>query len=182
MVSKIKKLTQAKLKELLDYNPKAGIFTWKVQKNSRVSIGRVAGYVESDGYRRIRIDNNLFVASNLAWLYMEGYWPECVIDHKDRDRDNNKWDNLRHVSRLCNTRNQSVRKKSTSGVTGVHWCKTTKKWNAQIKISGKSYNLGYYKNLTDAVRARWHKEIENNYPNCNTISSAYQHLKKVGIV
>lgn len=45
-------------------------------------------------------------------------------------------------------------KNNTSGIKGVHWHKGIKKWYASISFKGKSYSLGYYKNIEDAAAAR----------------------------
>ena len=121
-----KTLTQNRLKELLHYDPETGIFTWRVSRRGAKS-GSVAG-VHDNGYIRIKIDYELYLAHRLTFLYMEGYFPEYHVDHKNRIRDDNRWSNLRHVSRQCNQRNASIAKDNTSGITGVCWHKNNKKW------------------------------------------------------
>ena len=120
-------LTQERLKELLDYNPDTGVFTRRVSVQG-CKAGDIAGCLNGKGYRRISVDSKVYVASRLAFLYMGGYLPEYDVDHINRIRDDNKWSNLRHVSRQCNMRNGSRRSTNTSGITGVCWCKQYKKW------------------------------------------------------
>lgn len=48
---------------------------------------------------------------------------------------------------------------NTSGVKGVYWHKTEKKWRAFIGVDGKRIQLGDYKEKEDAIRAR--KEYED---------------------
>jgi hypothetical protein len=43
---------------------------------------------------------------------------------------------------------------NTSGYNGVYWNKNSQKWVAQIGFKGKTYYLGSYSKLDDAVRAR----------------------------
>ena len=43
------KLTQSKLKDLLDYDPDTGIFLWKVSTAQRIKVGDVAGCVNKKG-------------------------------------------------------------------------------------------------------------------------------------
>ena len=82
-------LTQSRLKELLHYNPETGIFTWLVSKKG-VKIGNIAGSVNSIGYRYISVDRILYKASRLAWLFIEGYFPENDVDHINRIRDDDR--------------------------------------------------------------------------------------------
>ena len=172
-------ITQKKLKKLLDYNPETGVFRWLVSKKYNIKIGDIAGSINKiSGYRYIGINGKTYRASRLAWLFMKGYWPEHVIDHRDRIQDNNVWDNLRHVSQMCNVKNSKTPSNNTSGVVGVSWYKNRDKWIAFITTSKKQIKLGYYTNLIDAVRARWEAEKKYGWPNCNTTSSAFEFLQK----
>jgi len=171
---KTKKLTQKRLKELIYYNPETGVFTWKVSKGTAIK-GSIAGSIDN-GYRRILIDYNPYREHRLAFLYMEGYFPENEIDHINRRRHDNRWLNLRQVSRQCNARNCNIAINNKSGVTGVYWYKNREKWCAGIRIDGKQITLGYFLNKTEAVRARWESEKKYNFPNCNSTSSAFQYL------
>ena len=47
-------VTQARLKELLDYDPVSGIFTWRKTRARRAMKGMTAGYL-ADGYIKIGI-------------------------------------------------------------------------------------------------------------------------------
>jgi len=174
------KLTQEKLKELLGYSPETGVFTWNVFKRN-VKSGDVAGTVHPHGYTYIGVNGKRYKASRLAWLYMEGYYPENYIDHIDRDRGNDKWANLRHVSQSCNLRNASMKSTNKSGVTGVNWDKNKNSWHAQITVNYKNLWIGRFKEKIDAVKARWEAEKKYNFPNCNTTSSAYEFLKREGV-
>ena len=119
----------------------------------------------------------IFARLSLAFLYMEGYFPENFVDHKNRIRDDNRWKNLRHVSHLCNMRNQSVAKNNVSGVTGVIWNSQRKRWRGSITIMNKNEFLGHFMTMKEAVRARWDAEVKYGFPNCNTTSSAYVFLQ-----
>lgn len=176
------KLTQKRLKEVLYYDPDAGIFRWLVTYQ-RVKTGDIAGSVsKTTGYRCIYINGKSYIASRLAYLYMEGYFPEYEIDHKDGNKNNDVWSNLRHVSHLCNMRNQKIRRTNTSGVTGVYWEKRHNKWYASICMFGKRKYLGSYINFIDAVKARWKAEKKYGWPGCDENSSAFNYLKQGGII
>ena len=51
-------------------------------------------------------------------------------------------------------RAKTVRRNNTSGVPGVNWRETKKKWRAEICFKGKRYELGDFARFEDAVRAR----------------------------
>jgi len=170
------KVTQKYLKELFIYNPDTGIFTRIVDKGNE-KIGSMAGYKNANGYVYISIDGKRYNASRLAFLYMEGYFPEHEVDHKNRIRNDNRWVNIRHVTKMCNSRNKSISKRNKSTITGVSWSENRGKWISSIKASKKGQFLGHFDNLKDAVQARWEAEVKYNFPNCNTTSTAYQYLQ-----
>lgn len=171
------KLTQDRLKELIDYDYETGVFIWRVSRQ-RIKKGSIAGSLnKSTGYWIICIDNKRYKAHRLVFLYIDGYLPENGIDHIDRNKINNRYNNLREASKTCNSRNCNISKINKSGITGVSWYKRSNKWRSEINIP-KKIRLGYFDNIIDAVRARWEAEIKYNFPNCNTISSAYVYLKE----
>lgn len=136
-------LTQERLKELVNYDPDSGIFTWKIGRK-KVFQNSVCGRVDSNGYRVIGIDYSKYRACRLAFLYMNGEFPKHQVDHINRIKHDDRWENLRDVTSLEN--NQNTLKKSTnkSGYKGVSFHKKSNKWVAQICFNGKSYNLGGY--------------------------------------
>ena len=170
-------LKQKRVKELLDYNPDTGVFTWKVVRGGR-NPGDIAGSKTGGGYQIISVDNKRYLASRLAWLFMEGYFPEYDCDHINRIKTDNRWKNIRHVSRQCNRRNSGRRTDNTSGITGVYWDKQCDKWKAAIGIDGKLKSIGVFKDFTDAVKARWKVEVECGWPGCNSHSDAYCYLNQ----
>ena len=96
-------LTLYLLKKLLHYNPRTGIFTWKISsKYSCVKIGDIAGCKNKDGYIIIGIDGKNYQAHRLAWFYTYGVWPKDQLDHEDHIRHHNWIDNLREVTHLKN--------------------------------------------------------------------------------
>lgn len=136
-------LTQARLRELLDYNPGTGVFTWKVSRKGVRQAGAVAGDMNRRGYWRIGVDRRRYIASVLAWLYMTGEWPTQDIDHKDGVRHHNWWSNLRQVSRSANNQNQRRAKRDNkSGYLGVS--PNRKRWAASIIADGAKHHLGTF--------------------------------------
>ena len=56
------------------------------------------------------------------------------------------------VSSLVSAKKTKVN--NTSGYTGVYYDKRSGKWNAYINFKKKRYNLGYYRDIEDAVKER----------------------------
>lgn len=146
-------LTQARLKELLHYDPETGRFRWLV-KFSRQQPGGTAGTRDAHGYLLIRVERRLYKAHRLAWLYVYGSWPAKGIDHINRVRDDNRIANLREACQSLNSMNRSVTAKSRSGVLGVIWREDRQKWTAQIRIGYRMVHLGVFKSKDDATAAR----------------------------
>lgn len=140
-------LTQAKLKELLRYDPDTGLFTWLVSRK-RVKAGDVAGTTYTNGYVIVRIDGKANSAHRLAWFYMTGEWPADQIDHIDRDKANNRWGNLRPATSLQNIANRGSWSKS--GFKGVYKPIGRNDYRTEIRINGKRKLLGYFKTPEEA--------------------------------
>lgn len=143
-------LTQELLKKILHYNPGTGFFIWK--KRGRL-LGKMAGGIGTGGYVRINISGKLHLAHRLAWLYVQGEFPENVIDHINGITGDNSLENLRACTRSENMRNARKRCDNTSGFKGVSWSKCANKWKACISISGEKRYLGIFNNPKDAAIA-----------------------------
>lgn len=174
----MEKLTQARLKELLDYNEYTGIFKWIVRRKGSKGVGGVAGSLEQ-GYIRLSVDYKRHFAHRLAWLYMYGYMPENFIDHINRDPSDNRIVNLREVSHQCNLRNTGNPITNTSSVKGVCWCKQNSKWRSYIRNGKNPSALGHYKSLDNAVCARLAAEQCLNWSGCDSSSPAFKYVQNM---
>lgn len=148
-MSSTESISQVRLKEVLDYNPETGEFTWRVRLSNVIQIGDVAG-CELNGYIVIRVDRRLYKASRLAWFYIYGYWP-IEIDHKNRITADDSINNLREATSQQNKGNRSVRFDSRTQVKGVY--KHYNKYVATIRINGKSIYLGLFWTIEEASEA-----------------------------
>ncbi len=151
-------LTQERLKELLHYDPNTGVFTRRVN-TSRGKAGTVAGsrnVCKETGKVRMRVSISRVVYWQhvLAWLYMTGNWPDNEIDHKDGDSANNRFDNLRDVTRVINCQNR-VRPQTDNkcGFLGVFWEKRFHVWIAKVTVGKKSIHVGSFKTPEEAHAA-----------------------------
>lgn len=148
--------------KLLIYSAETGKFTWKTTRNGMAKEGQEAGCGHSDGYMQIRLFNKAYLAHRLAFLIMEGRWPE-EIDHINGDRKDNRWVNLRECNRTENMRNKR-RRKDSPGITGVSWQANCSRWkvHAGTGRDGKKIAV-YHDSLLDAVANRLRIEKELGY-------------------
>jgi HNH endonuclease/AP2 domain len=137
-------ITQKELKELLEYNPDTGIFTWNKKPNRRILVNSIAGF-KSLGYISIRLLGRIYRAHRLAWLYMTGSWPQKeYIDHINGIKDDNRFCNLREATNSENCFNSAKRPLNTSGYKGVSYDKSRNKWSVRATINTKKYFIGRY--------------------------------------
>ena len=135
---------------MLDYDPINGIFLDGVlptvlSEPSHVSdmCGSVTGLIIAIRYIQ-RID----------WreLYIHGESSPLEIDHIDRDKSNNRINNLRSATRSQNKANEGSRKNNKLGVKGV--CLDNRgKYRTTINVNGKANFLGRFDTLEKAAEA-----------------------------
>lgn len=147
-------LTQARLKELLRYDPDTGVFTWRVARTAGIKAGDVAGALNNEGYRILTLGKRQYKAHRVAWFYVTGAWPPHVIDHINQNASDNRFCNLRLATTAQNGMNRRLDARNSTGVTGVSWCLNSKKWRADIGEAGRLVRLGRFDTLIDAVAAR----------------------------
>lgn len=140
-------LTQAQLKGLLHYDPDTGAFTAKTARG-RVRAGDVVGWIV-DGYRRVGVNRRQYQAHRLAFLYMTGELPTLDVDHINGDRADNRWCNLREVSRTVNMENlRAAHADSGSGLLGAF--RAGNRWCSKIRVAGNTRHLGSFATAQEA--------------------------------
>lgn len=138
------RLTHSRVRTLLSYSRSTGAFTWRVSRGSRAPMGGVAGSRHAGGYRQVRVDGRVVLAHRLAHFYVKGAGPEDEIDHRNGDRSNNRWRNLRPATSGQNGQNCALRKDNRSGLRGVGWHSGRQQWRARIREGGTVHNLGWF--------------------------------------
>lgn len=144
------------LKDILDYIPETGVFTWKISKQN-IKIGEVAGSKNNRGYISIKINGKRYKSHRLAWLYIYGEFPKNEIDHINGIRDDNRIENLREVTHRQNQQNQKIHRQGH--LVGVSYSKPHKKWKSQIAINGRRKFLGLFETKEQAHEV-YMKELE----------------------
>lgn len=154
-------ITQRYLKQILHYDRGTGVFTWLITKGHYVKVGMRAGSVYNNGYRVIRIDRKAYLTSRLAWFYIIGRWPTKDLDHKNRVRDDDRFNNLREVTRSQSTHNRRFKKNKL----GQNIYPIGKRYRVRFNFKRKMIHVGSFNTLAEAIAARNHaaKRLYGNY-------------------
>lgn len=82
------------------------------------------------------------------------------VDHINRNRLDNRKENLRFVTSQQNCMNKSIQSNNHSGILGVYFEKTRNKWIAKITYNGKIH-FKRFEDINNAIKYR--KELEKEY-------------------
>lgn len=146
--------TLARVKELLHYDPETGIFTWNVDRAPLAKKGTKAGTRQGGkyNYATVTIDNVIYLAHRIAWLYMTGCDPVGLVDHINGDSTDNRFCNLRECTVQENQFNSKCRTHNKSGFKGVTTHKNGK-FSARLQCGGMNFYLGFFDSPEKAHKA-----------------------------
>ena len=137
------------IKELHD------LFEYDLNTGCLLKNGKVVGTPHSLGYLKTKIKGKLYFVHRLVFLYCYGRWP-TRIDHINRDKTDNRLDNLREITHEKNNANRGIMRNNSSGFKGVHWSKSANRWRAQAGYKV----IGHFKDKKDAAIAYDQAAIE----------------------
>jgi hypothetical protein len=131
--------------------------------------GDIAAAVAKDGQRVLVDAADFDLVKDIEWdIGWKGYVtalgqrlhrklmgePDGLVDHRNRNKLDNRRENLRVTTPTVNMRNRRGANKTTkTGVQGVFVEKKTGTYYAQVGISGKRYHLGRFVDLEEAAIA-----------------------------
>ena len=157
---------QESLKKFTHYNPETGILK---------RVGRLSwkgNFIECDfqpksktvyGYYQLNIFGRPYLVHRLIFLYMNGELPENDVDHINGDRTDNRWCNLREVTRMENLHNMGVRPNNTTGHVGISLRSDTGSYHAYIDYNNKRIHLGNFADIDCAIEARKNAEMKYGF-------------------
>lgn len=158
------RLTTLQLRERISYDPLTGIFTWLPSNHpgwSHSLEGKIAGRITSKGYVQITLYGRTYVAHVLAWLWMTGEWPNIQVDHRNLNRQDNRWDNLRLATNGQNRSNS----RTVRAMKGVYKNVGGSRYYAAIRHDKVLHRLGSFataaeaKVAYDAAAVKFHGEF-----------------------
>jgi hypothetical protein len=106
-------------REIIDYILENFIYhsNGSITRNDRKNSN---GSYDKDGYLIIKVKGKQFKAHRIAYLLNYRRFPIGEIDHINRDRKDNRIENLRVVSRKANIDNTIKKPNKNTGVVGVY--------------------------------------------------------------
>lgn len=158
------------LRKHVSYDPATGEFTWVVRtvvdrlgRTQRRRSEQPFTIRSGSGYLVGTVLGVRLFAHRCAVALYFGEWPEQEVDHINGVRDDNRMVNLREVSPTQNRRNMGVTARSASGVLGVSWQSSRRKWRACITVDNKHVHLGRFDCVAEAIKARKCAEREHGF-------------------
>jgi HNH endonuclease len=132
---------QARLKELFSYDYGTGVLSWKVSyPELNVYAGDPAGSLKKSGYTDVSVDNRIYKLHRIVWKYIKGVDPIGQIDHINRDKSDNRIENLREVVPQVNSQNRDP----LSTIPGASYHKRDGVWFSNLCVAGQQLHLGTF--------------------------------------
>lgn len=142
-------ITADYLRSILNYDPDTGIFSWRAMgKGRKQNPGSL-----QHGYLIIKLGRKPYRAHRLAWLYMTGEWPKDILDHKNFNRSDNRWENLRAATHSTNKANRPAPSNNSTGFKGVSFRKKVGRYQASICKQRQQRHLGFFDTAEEAHAA-----------------------------
>lgn len=176
MTSKYQDVPVELLRQLLRYDPDTGFLFWRERPvsmfedrggrytaewccntfNNKHAGKRGFTSKNTGGYHAGGIFGKVYSAHRVVWALHYGSWPPDVgleIDHINRDRQDNRIENLRLVTKALNNHNK-VSNRGNSPYIGVNFYKPTGRWVARVVKDKKIYHLGTFDDPEEAAKVR----------------------------
>ena len=92
-------VTQIEVSQLFDYDPINGGLLHRTERhnNGESRIGKNAAWMDKSGYKRITVGNKTYQEHRVVYYWHTGEYPR-LLDHIDRNKGNNRIENLREAT------------------------------------------------------------------------------------
>lgn len=149
-----------------------GILIWKKARNKYTPhlVGtEVGGALNHNGYKVFSLKrpdtgkSQTYLSHRVIYFMYHGEEAD-IVDHIDRDKTNNKKDNLRSVDGVQSVGNTKRKGITSTGYTGVR-LNTSGTYSAEIRYKGEYEHIGTYLTAEDAFEAYKgrHKELHGEH-------------------
>ena len=156
------------IQESLEYDPSTGNLKWKSRLGMSNTREETAGGIKDrSGRGLVRIGTKLFKKSLICWVIRMGRFPPegSIIDHKDGDPGNDRWENLRLATAQQNSGNTAdwSNRKASSLPRGV--VAQGERYRFQLTYKGKRHTIGGFPSAEAAHAAykKLHQELHGEF-------------------
>lgn len=120
------------LKTLVDVNVETGTIT---PKSGVLMFRRM-----NCKYRVITINKETYFVHKVVMAFKLGYWPKDLVDHINRNTEDNRGENLREATYSDNSCNRGMRSDNTLGYKGIFKRQLKRKvvYGWMIKLKGEA--------------------------------------------
>jgi hypothetical protein len=119
------------------------------------TVSKYSWYLDTDGYAITRRGKGRTQRNLPLHTFLMRYVPPGFqVDHGNRDKLDNRRENLRIVTLRDNVRNCGPSASNTSGTRGVSLQTKANRWLVTIRVPGERIYLGFFKTLQEATEAR----------------------------
>lgn len=148
------KSTKRKLKEFIHYEPETGRVFWARDSEHRKMKGKAFGTrMDGGGYLVLRFQGHTVKVHRLAFLIMKGRWP-LIVDHINRNREDNRWENLREVNVFQSMQNrEAFGRVKFRGVSLFTYPTGTRRFRARVTCDGTTHEIGLFRTPIEAAQA-----------------------------
>lgn len=147
-------ITQKILRDIFDYDPE-GYLVWKPSLNNQFAGQRAGG--EHKDYWEIQLTrfNKKCRAHRLIFLWHHGYLPNAplTIDHANRNKLDNRIENLREATQTQQNANKPVDPRSLTKLKGVQYDSARDRYRAVVTKDGVKYRSKRFKTPEEAHAA-----------------------------
>jgi hypothetical protein len=149
----------------LQYNPETGSLVWLNGNVTGAEVGCIVENKAGNCYKSMSIGRNglahNFMVHQMIWFLVTGEWA-FELDHRNGNGLDNRWDNLRSVTRSVNNKNHKRQRNNSSGLSGISWS-SRGKWRAYGTLEKKQVVLAYTADFFEAVCRRKAWELSNGF-------------------
>lgn len=121
----------------IEYSPDGTL--WWTKSGSGRNLKKPIGTLTHEGYLQCTLRQTQRKVHHVVWFLHYGYWP-TNLDHINKDKSDNRIENLREGSSV-NNHNRSM-PLPKSGLRGAQ--QSRDKYRASIKVNGKVEHLGVF--------------------------------------
>lgn len=150
------------VREYIRYEPTDGKLYWIKKSCRKVVVGKVAGSKCAGEYLAFKLFGVRYLNHQYIWELHHGKIPGgMLIDHINRDKHDNRIENLRLATPSQNSANSN-----RFGNRNCYWNDRVEKWQVRVQYKGKYYTAGrYFSNIEEArevaqqIRNKVHAEF-----------------------